>query len=1080
MTERSPKSSDGESRDQRPGRDGGSSEGGGSPEGGGRSVEGGRRRPEGIGTQSRESWEIQNSGMEGGWATKRRVQQQHPTLLFWAAILPNSPQIWAQLGTTCLDARRVIPYKSGYTHRRRQNIGRVRGCRRADDNNVQVYFVVWGRVVAVVSGAQSSARNNDQDTGRDQNQNSPSRGFVVNSVVKNNGGRGGGGGGGQGGPQEGGRGGGGRFSRAGGRARASEPICMAAETNDETRKTISERTKDEWRDRPSAGPLARSPRHAKRRRETPIDRSGGKRKRKKRDKTKKERGRGRGRKTNDEERRTTNIFEVVGAIGAIEYALGLRGSLNKRASGTSGGVQECRWWVVGWWGGLENAPTKHEQTTPDDTAVRTVATGSRQPFGTHCRTALSTAGPQKVLLWESSWNGRSVASEFTYRGTAVLPVTTFDSCLLLLAIDYRGAIDDAGVRWGLYRGGIATPSAKKRIDWYRGGIARSSAERRIDWKISPAEEIYCPISWAYSLLSFCAYLLQISMAAPIDSEKTGPPPSTGLKLTLPANAGGTAARSFGLGSRRASSPVVPLEVVEKGLKSFNEEQAKYIYNDYKYGNPLNDGVDRDNAAALSKLRTDGGTPSSAAFARERATEDSRFAARQTDGASPSTVTSQARRDTRIMDASPSAPAGFSLAPSSASRPVSRATTVPTIGSEEDLSTLKGKDSLYPAPPKDGKKAEASAALGVRTNNNVSVIAAHIVTLQQKQSALALDLTNTAHRLEGKIAHVAAGGAFTGGRRTSSDDGDAREVKKEVEALGTEMASVQRELTRLRSLVALHDDTNDGSSHDVVAVSRDVSQLVNEVKDEFGAVYDDIKSVQNAIRRLTAREENHTMLEARVDTLVTENDKLRATIANMEIKVTADGVKRRDLELQVWKVREAAVEAETLRLQAPTQKTAAEGGNAASGTRTFDLSNARKRGAPDDAETSAAKRARGGIPAEVGEKRDYKFWVQMGPVMPSVPGTPFTILKRMLKAALNAPPTLPTVFVEKNKSGTDLLIGFAKEADAVMLMRAWNDEPERPLRDINIIWARAVATKNASASGSGMTAREKEIAALSGN
>ncbi|KAJ7135576.1 hypothetical protein C8R44DRAFT_869300 [Mycena epipterygia] len=291
---------------------------------------------------------------------------------------------------------------------------------------------------------------------------------------------------------------------------------------------------------------------------------------------------------------------------------------------------------------------------------------------------------------------------------------------------------------------------------------------------------------------------------------------------------------------------------------------------------------------------------------------------------------------------------------------------------------------------------------------------------------------------------------------SSGKGEAGEKEKEI-------ARVQHDLARIWSSLALHHTYNE-APRDVGAVSQDVAQLASEVKDEFGIVYGDIRSAQDAIRRLTTREESYATLEARVDTLATANDEVRAAITQLKLEMSSNAMKRHELEIQVLKARQRVAD-----IQLPSAQ-------ATGGTKLFALGNMRKRAALNNEETFPTKRARC-ISSDVGERQEYKHWVQMGPVKPSIQGTPRAILDRMLKAAFETPPVLPVVFVKKNSAGTDLLVGFVKEVDAVALMRSWNDEPARPFPDVVMILARAVAS-NAIASGSGMTAREKEIAALS--
>ncbi|KAJ6623135.1 hypothetical protein B0H10DRAFT_2213819 [Mycena sp. CBHHK59/15] len=463
----------------------------------------------------------------------------------------------------------------------------------------------------------------------------------------------------------------------------------------------------------------------------------------------------------------------------------------------------------------------------------------------------------------------------------------------------------------------------------------------------------------------------------MDSDKT----STAAANTAPsphASAPAAAPKSFNLGAHRASSPIVLLEHVQQGLQAFDEERARY------------------NAAATLQLCTHGGISSSTAFAQEHMVEDARFAAR-----SPGTMSSsQNRRDARNTDTSLMAPASFSVSPSSASQPVLRAPTAITIGSKDGLAPGKDREiimdleggvtpittpdafkvlKLLLVPPKDGKgKAESSAALTVWNNSNNGILTSYLVVMQSKHVAFVLEVANATCRLKGKMAHIAA-----------------------------DLVSLHREMDVIRHSPALHDQVNDGAAHDIVAVSREISLLANEVKDEFGLVYDDLRDLQDCQRCCATHDEDFNTLDACMVTLTAANDKLHTTNIDLESKVlvlegkaAAADVKHCQLELDLLGIRKAITELQTEAAQrtlAFMQKPAlAVNAAPASGTggRSFDLRKGRKHTAPADANAPGSKRTKG-IPAEVGDRSDYGHWIRMCPIMLGMSGTPASIFKRMI-------------------------------------------------------------------------------------
>ncbi|KAJ7709561.1 hypothetical protein B0H17DRAFT_1190763 [Mycena rosella] len=317
---------------------------------------------------------------------------------------------------------------------------------------------------------------------------------------------------------------------------------------------------------------------------------------------------------------------------------------------------------------------------------------------------------------------------------------------------------------------------------------------------------------------------------------------------------------------------------------------------------------------------------------------------------------------------------------------------------------------------------------------------------------------------------------------------------QVDWIKKELERTQRDLSRISSAVALHDDTNDGFSHDVIAISRDLAdvakQVTNvgkEVSTEFGNVYDDLDTIcrdsaalRNSLRRQQESGDAVSALDARLDSLLDINEDLRARNAelkgkvnDLELKASTASVRHRELERQMLEVRKNVAELQI----SDTKATTGAGG------RPLDLAATQKRAAPADAETSGSKRQKG-IPRDVGSKSRYIHWVEMFPIGSKVQGTPMKIVSRMLSVAFpRVAYDLPTVFAEKNKANTGILIGFEKQQDAATLVRKWAAAPERPeeLSDITITSvassANAPSTRNGVASGSGMTARDKEIAAL---
>ncbi|KAJ7025676.1 hypothetical protein C8F04DRAFT_1400472 [Mycena alexandri] len=529
----------------------------------------------------------------------------------------------------------------------------------------------------------------------------------------------------------------------------------------------------------------------------------------------------------------------------------------------------------------------------------------------------------------------------------------------------------------------------------------------------------------------------------------------------------TGEKSFNLGARRASSPIVPLAVVQQRLQAFNAERERYT-RPHEHMRSLANERDRDNtaaAAATAQLRANGGIASSAAFAKEHAAEDAALRG----GSSISTpVTSKDRREQRIEQASPAVPPSFAVGPSSATRPISRAGTAQTIGGEDDLALgkelaidLTGGDNpiaapdpistlkLHGPPTKEKGKGETASALGTRTSTNTMILAAHIVGMQQKHAALALDVANTTRRLESKISHAAAGGTIDG-----MADMEITHLKDGVEHGKTQIARLEREYTRLLSAFTLLEASFGGTNSTVTPAK--LNDLANEVKDEFGVVYGDLQVLQDAHRRSITRDDDIETLTARVDMMVAENDKLRSTnellaskLALVETKAAIGDAKMIDLEKQVLSLHETVAGEQLAALKKSAADTSAEGEGE---RRTFQLGNARsnKRGAPADAEASSSKRTK--LPPGVGEKSDYPVWVKMLGLAANVTGTPVNIFSRMVKVALVVEKfELPSrVFVERNKAGTELSIGFLKTSEAQALVRAWGDEPNRAFADVKVV------------------------------
>ncbi|KAJ6628326.1 hypothetical protein B0H10DRAFT_1990878 [Mycena sp. CBHHK59/15] len=347
---------------------------------------------------------------------------------------------------------------------------------------------------------------------------------------------------------------------------------------------------------------------------------------------------------------------------------------------------------------------------------------------------------------------------------------------------------------------------------------------------------------------------------------------------------------------------------------------------------------------------------------------------------------------------------------------------------------------------------------------------HVLAAKTKHSGLALQLANKVYALEGKIAHVAAGGRVTPASLGHLD----------VARIQAQISKIEREVGAIRLAPALHDHTIDGAAHDTVALSRSMSQLAQETQVECGLLYEGQHKLRTTQRLLT---EDATILSASVESLATMHDSLVATNTGLESQVTilegkvaSGAAKLHQLELSVLTLREsiATVATDTARraLTGTTNSTAIPVDTAPVAARSFDLGKARKRPAATepDAPQAASKRAKGAIPAVVGEKSDYASWARMGPVA-NVSGTPANILKRILTVALGDTYIAPIVFVERDAHG--LLIGFVKHADATYLVRRWAAENGGPFPLIKV-------SLTAMASGMGLSARDKEIAALSGN
>ncbi|KAJ7870017.1 hypothetical protein B0H13DRAFT_1896387 [Mycena leptocephala] len=565
----------------------------------------------------------------------------------------------------------------------------------------------------------------------------------------------------------------------------------------------------------------------------------------------------------------------------------------------------------------------------------------------------------------------------------------------------------------------------------------------------------------------CATDYRGSIAIPNDALRRSLAHQNTLQiLNCPPTADSGAGKTFNLGSGRNTAPIVPLDYAEKGLRAFNDESVRYGGLVHVPSFPSIVNIVNRESTTTEQLRIDGGIPSSPAFTHERAVDDARFAARA--GASQesvSAVTSKERRDHRLTEASPSAPPSFTLGPSSATRPISRTATAPVIGSEEDLTPagkepavdLTGGDNpiaapdavstlkLLPPPPmKDGKK-ETSGAMGIRTCSNTMTLANHVVTMQQNHAALALDVANTVRRLEGKIAHALA--------KESVDVVDVTEVAQltdDVVRHGVVLARIEREQARVRNTITVLDTGNSGAKEDGAGLHR-IDLLAKEVKGEFNVVYSDIAALQDGQARRANHDEDYATLEARVDTLVAENDKLIMANKLLEDRVAVVEAKPpkkdRELEMQVLEVRKTLAQMQLVTMKKTTTTSA---DNDAEGL-TFDLGTARKRSVAADAETSSSKRPK--VPASVGDKADYKHWVKMARL-----------------------PRMSLFFVERPGNKAEMSIGFIEEDDAATLVRRWAAEPKRPFPDVAI----TMVKKSSGASGSGQTTREKEIALLSGN
>ncbi|KAJ7041869.1 hypothetical protein C8F04DRAFT_1297003 [Mycena alexandri] len=183
--------------------------------------------------------------------------------------------------------------------------------------------------------------------------------------------------------------------------------------------------------------------------------------------------------------------------------------------------------------------------------------------------------------------------------------------------------------------------------------------------------------------------------------------------------------------------------------------------------------------------------------------------------------------------------------------------------------------------------------------------------------------------------------------------------------------------------------------------------------------------------------------------ITTNELLASKLALVETKAAIGDAKMIDLEKQVLSLRETVAGEQLAALKKSAADTSAEGEGE---RRTFQLGNARsnKRGAPADAETSSSKRTK--LPPGVGEKSDYPVWAKMLGLAANVTGTPVNIFSRMVKVALVVEKfELPSrVFVERNKAGTELSIGFLKTSEAQALVRAWGDEPNRAFADVKVV------------------------------
>ncbi|KAJ7161299.1 hypothetical protein C8R43DRAFT_327891 [Mycena crocata] len=550
-----------------------------------------------------------------------------------------------------------------------------------------------------------------------------------------------------------------------------------------------------------------------------------------------------------------------------------------------------------------------------------------------------------------------------------------------------------------------------------------------------------------------------------------------------------AGKALNLGARRASSPILRPEFVEQGLKKFHEERQR--------DNELN------GASTSQSQLPDGGQPSSAAFTQERAADDARF---RTETTGPTgKVTSEVRRDARIADASPSAPPSFTVGPTSAARPITRTSTAVTIGSEADLAAStaapvnleSGATPIVnpdvfsilnmlplPPPPKKGKGKDDP------TSHNFGILCGHIVALQKWVSEISTAQTNSVRVLERKILRVSSAGSAETSSTAGNTADDLAPSRLDVTEYKIQLDRLQRDVTRLSGLVALEGPSKEVTTQ-LEGVNAELDNFGDQVKREFDQVYGDIQALQEAQRLRGSRDDDFETLRGRFESSLDANEELRkecrtltTKVTILEGKVASAEQKVRGQELQLLETRGNVAELQkesALQALAVDSTEAAPGNTAQANTggsagRSFELG--RKRGAPADAETSAAKRTR--IPAEVGSRNDYPHWLLVSPAPPNtVNGSPATIFKRMIAAAFRDSYMLPTVYIERK--GVDFLIGFTKKDDADTLEGRWKNEPNRPFEKTTITTTTAPYAK---ASGSGLsgreTARQKEIALLSGN